>query len=66
MLTPATKAIPDWNRIISGAFALLWLSLCGLGAGIVGLFQGLITIVLPMACIWFPDELGSITRRFLR
>lgn len=29
-----------------------------------GLLVGALQIVLPLACVWFPEELGSITTSF--
>lgn len=63
-LTPSQEGIPDWNRILSGGLCLLWLVLCGLGGGVAGVFKGLATLVVPIACIWFPDELGQVTTMF--
>lgn len=54
----------DWNRILSGLLALAWLCLCLLVAGMKGLLLGALQIVLPLACVWFPEELGSITTSF--
>ena len=51
----------DWNRLLSGALALGWLFLCGVGAGTVGVLQGILALILPIACIWFADELGGLT-----
>ncbi len=58
---PLTAARPDWHRILSGLIALSWLSLCALSGGLgVVLFNSL-QLLVPLACIWFPEELGSLT-----
>jgi hypothetical protein len=51
----------DWNRILSGFLALAWLTLCGLAGGTAAVLQGVLQAALPLACIWFPETLGSMT-----
>jgi hypothetical protein len=51
----------DWNRVLSGALATAWLVLCGIAAGVGGVLRGTLEIGLPLACIWFPEVLGSLT-----
>ena len=49
----------DWNRILSGMLALAYLCgayFAGDAETALKVFAGL---TLPMACIWFGDELGS-------
>jgi hypothetical protein len=58
---PNREYPPDWNRILSGTLAVVWLILSGIAAGVQGVLANALQIVLPCACIWFPDALGSLT-----
>lgn len=51
----------DWNRILSGVLVLAWLSLAVIGGGLRAFLMSLLQLALPLACIWFPDALGSMT-----
>jgi hypothetical protein len=51
----------DWNRILSALLVLGWLGLLGVAGGAESVAKGLIATVLPLACVWFPDELGALT-----
>jgi hypothetical protein len=58
---PVRKYPPDWNRILSGVVAVVWLGLSAVGSGLQGVLTNMLAIALSMACIWFPDELSSLT-----
>lgn len=49
-----------WNRSLSGFLALLYLAFAFWAGGIGYAFRVLSFLALPMACIWYPDELGSV------
>jgi hypothetical protein len=51
----------DWNRVLSGLLGIGWLGLSTLGGGLRGLVTSLLQIVVPLACIWYPDILGAAT-----
>jgi hypothetical protein len=53
----------DRNRILSGLIALIYLILGFFGAGPETGIKILACLTLPLACIWFPDEMGSYTGR---
>jgi len=61
MLTPAPDRPPDWSRILSLAVASLFLFVKALGGGPEALLKALPIAVFLLACIWCPDELGSLT-----
>jgi len=48
------------NRLISGCVAVLWLGALAV-VGLGTFLKGILALLLPLACIWFPDELGSMT-----
>ena len=54
---PVRKYPRDPNRVVSGAVAVGWLALSAIGAGLEGLLTNMLAIALPLACIWFPEEL---------
>ena len=64
-LTPS-RGVPDreypydWNRILSGVLAVAWISLSTIAAGLRGFLMSVLQLALPLACIWFPDVLGSM------
>jgi len=58
---PERKYPRDWNRILSASLVLLWLGLLAIGAGLGGVARGALEVALPLACIWFPGALGSMT-----
>ena len=49
------------SRLISGAVAILYLIGAYCGGGGKGLLQMTGFLVLPMACIWYSDEMGDFT-----
>ena len=49
------------GRITSLIIAIVYLIAAFLGKGFEGILTTSIFLLLPMACIWFPDELGSFT-----
>ena len=61
---PVRQYPPDWNRILSLILAALWLALCAFGGGLEAVLKNAMMLVLPVACIWFADELGSLTTGF--
>src|SRR5262245_49206281 len=50
----------DWNRILSGLLAVAWLVICAWAAGYKGLVIGFVQIGVPVACVWCPEEMGSL------
>ena len=50
------------SRLYSVVFAAIILVVAFLSGGLEGSFRLLPWLVFPLACIWFPDELGRITR----
>ncbi len=51
----------DWNRILSGVLAGIYLILAFVGGGIEAALRILLYLLLPLACIWFGDEMGDYT-----
>jgi len=49
------------SRVISGVVAALYLLGAYLGGGGKSLLQMIGFLVLPMACIWYSDEMGGYT-----
>jgi hypothetical protein len=49
------------SRIISLLITIPFLVYFALVFGLEGILLGIFNIALPMACIWFPDSLGSVT-----
>ena len=49
------------KRLISGIVAILYLIGAYFGGGGKGLLQTIGFLVLPMACIWYSDEMGDFT-----
>jgi hypothetical protein len=47
------------SRIISGVIALIYLVVAYLGDGGEAAFKVGIFLVLPLACIWFGEEMGN-------
>ena len=50
-----------WNRAISLVVAGPYLAILGLYYGSEAVYNSCIILVLPMACIWFGDEMGRYT-----
>ncbi|MBU1909327.1 MAG: hypothetical protein KJ726_04695, partial [Verrucomicrobia bacterium] len=49
------------GRIASAALALIYLVAAYIGGGGEALLKTVIFLTLPLACIWFSDELGAFT-----
>jgi hypothetical protein len=58
---PKRRYSNDWNRILSAILVVAWLALLGLAGGAESVVWGVLQTALPLACIWFPEEMGSIT-----
>jgi hypothetical protein len=54
---------PDWNRTISGLIALLWIGFIAINKGPAGVVAWTLAILLPLAFVWFPDEVEGVTMR---
>lgn len=50
-----------WNRLLSVLVAVSYLGLIGCNWGFGAVLRAVAAVVLPLACIWFGDELGSLT-----
>ncbi len=49
------------SRLLSSAIALGYLLLdIGFNASVASAFSLLLSLLLPMACIWFPDAMGNL------
>lgn len=53
----------DRNRVVSGALAAGWLVFLFLLGGGELVMRGVLALILPLACIWFPDAMGGMTTR---
>jgi hypothetical protein len=51
----------DWNRILSGLVALCLIGLAVLSGDPGSIIWTLLVLVWPIAMIWWPDVLGSLT-----
>ena len=51
----------DWNRILSGLLAGSYVITAFATSGAKDAFVFLIFVTLPLACIWFGDEMGGYT-----
>jgi len=49
----------DWNRILSGLLAGAYLVIAFIAGGIAASLKMMIGIIMPLACIWFGDEMGQ-------
>jgi hypothetical protein len=49
----------NWNRIISAIVALVFLVVAFVHAGAAGTFKLALFLIIPLACIWFSEELGG-------
>ena len=54
------------SKIISGIIALIYLIGAYRGAGGETAFKAGIALILPLACIWFSEELGDFSGTFMR
>jgi hypothetical protein len=57
---PVTKPPLDWHRVISAAAAVLWLALAAI-AGLPAFLIQFSKLLVPVACIWFADDLAELT-----
>ena len=55
----------DLNRLISAIIALIYLAVSAYLLGGKGFFRMLQFLILPMACIWYGDDLGNYTGTLL-
>jgi hypothetical protein len=51
----------NWNRILSGLLAVIYVTTAFATSGAKAGFEVLIFVILPLACIWFGDEMGGYT-----
>ncbi len=49
----------NWNRILSGVLATAYIVLAFVVAGGEACFKIAIFLILPLACVWFSDEMGD-------
>lgn len=49
------------KRILSGLVAIIYLIVAYAAAGSGGAIKCGLFLILPMACIWFSEEMGSFT-----
>jgi hypothetical protein len=49
----------NWNRIISGLIALLYLGIAFAHGGMESAFRMGIALIFPLTCIWFADAMGG-------
>jgi len=50
----------DWNRTLSLILALAYLAIAAVTGGGRLFFQVLVFLILPLACIWFGEAMGSV------
>jgi hypothetical protein len=53
------RIIADWNRVVSLLVAVTYMIAAGLIQGMEGILRATIFLVLPMAAIWYGEEMGS-------
>jgi hypothetical protein len=53
----------DRNRILSGLIALIYLISAVFAGGLETGIKMLGFLILPLACIWFADDMGNYTGR---
>jgi len=49
----------NWNRILSGVLALAYVAGAYFAGDVAAALKVIVGLALPVACIWFGDELGS-------
>ena len=49
------------SRLISLILCVLYLIFAIIGGGFKGFFYTTAFLILPMSCIWFPNEIGGYT-----
>ena len=54
------------SRIISGVIAIIYLIGAYRGAGGETAFKAGISLILPLACIWFSEEIGNYSGSIMR
>ena len=50
------------NRLLSLLIVLAYVTVAGVMAGMLSALKMLAAMLLPLACIWFPEALGEYTR----
>ena len=55
------RASLDTHQILSAVLAVGWLALRAINDGRDSILENLLIIAVPLACIWFPHALGSVT-----
>ena len=55
------RAPPDTHKIVSAVLAAGWLAAVAMREGRDSILGNLLSIAVPLACIWFPYALGSVT-----
>jgi hypothetical protein len=51
----------NWNRIISGLVAVIYLTLAFAHGGMEPALKFGLFLILPLFCIWFSDAMGGYT-----
>jgi hypothetical protein len=51
----------NWNRILSGLLVVFYITTAFATSGAKSAFVWLLFVILPLACIWFGDEMGGYT-----
>ncbi len=49
-----------WGRLLSLVIAVLY-AVIAMSVGGLGYWKWSLTLLLPLALIWFPEEIGSVT-----
>ena len=51
----------NWNRLLSGAVAAIYVIAALMTASAEQAFLALLFVLFPLACIWFGDAMGGFT-----
>jgi len=51
----------NWNRVLSGLLAVVYMVAAYAHAGVELALKVSMGLILPLACIWFADAMGSYT-----
>jgi hypothetical protein len=51
----------NWNRILSGLLAIIYVVVAFAAGGAEGGFKVFGFVILPLACIWFGEAMGGYT-----
>jgi hypothetical protein len=51
----------SWNRVLSGLLAVFYIIGASAMGGAEDGFKAFACVILPLACIWFGDAMGSYT-----